>query len=239
MHHRLYSGTRNASSWALRAWLALKMAGVDFEEIVVDIRRPQRFANLAAIGAFSPSATVPVLVVGDDVIYDSLAIMEYANDAAAGRLLPADPVERARARSIVAWQHAGLSGIARRICFESAFYADRRPLAEDELAECARLGSHLADGLARSGGPYLFGECSLADLALVPAVIRLTRHDLDWSHWAGTDAWADRMLANPHVRAWLDEADRCPPIWYDTYLTTPEVVPSAANAWVHRATPAA
>src|SRR3546814_3026451 len=54
----LYSGTKNASSWAMRAWLALREAGVVFEEEVVDIRRPQRFANLDRIGAFSPPAKI-------------------------------------------------------------------------------------------------------------------------------------------------------------------------------------
>src|SRR5262245_42172992 len=42
MQRILYAGTKNASSWSLRAWLALKEAGVEFEERVVDIRRPQR-----------------------------------------------------------------------------------------------------------------------------------------------------------------------------------------------------
>ena len=86
---KLYSGTRNASSWAFRAWLALREAGVQFDEEVVDIRRPQRLGNLARIGAFSPPAAVPVLVHGDTVIFDSLAIMEYANELGGGTLLPA------------------------------------------------------------------------------------------------------------------------------------------------------
>ena len=95
----LYSGTRNASSWAMRAWLALREAGVDFDEVVVDIRRPQRYANLARIGRISPPAAVPVLDTGQGVIYDSSAIMEYANDACGGGLLPADPLARAQARA--------------------------------------------------------------------------------------------------------------------------------------------
>jgi glutathione S-transferase len=49
MTRTLYSGTRNASSWAFRAWLALKEAHIPFEEVVVDICKPQRFANLAMI----------------------------------------------------------------------------------------------------------------------------------------------------------------------------------------------
>ena len=82
----LYSGTKNASSWAMRAWLALREARIEFTEEVVDIRRPQRFINLARIGAFSPPAMVPVLVDGNTVIADSLAIMEFANDLAGGAL---------------------------------------------------------------------------------------------------------------------------------------------------------
>ena len=76
MKRILYSGTRNASSWALRAWLGLREADVPFEEIIVDIRVPQRFDNLAAIAKFSPPSAVPVLVDEGVVIYDSLAIMD-------------------------------------------------------------------------------------------------------------------------------------------------------------------
>ena len=35
MSRILYSGTRNASSWAFRAWLALREQGIDFEERIV------------------------------------------------------------------------------------------------------------------------------------------------------------------------------------------------------------
>src|SRR3546814_11534649 len=80
----------------MRAWLALREAGVVFEEEVVDIRRPQRFANLDRIGAFSPPAMVPALVVDQTVIFDSVAIMEYANEVADGVLLPEDRAARAR-----------------------------------------------------------------------------------------------------------------------------------------------
>ena len=227
----LYLGTKNASSWALRAWLALKAAGIAFDETVVDIRRPQRFANLARIGRFSPPCAVPVLVVDGHVIFDSLAIMEYANDLAGGRLLPADPLARAAARSIMAWQHSGLSGIAARINFESAFYAPKRALTPAEVDECDRLCAHLQACIAASGGPFLFGACSLADFALAPTIIRLDRHGIDWTAWAGVQRWAEAVLGLPTVIAWLAEADQLPPIWYDIYLTSPERVPSARTAW--------
>ncbi len=219
---KLYSGTRNASSWAMRAWLALREAGLRFEEEIIDIRRPQRFANLARIGEFSPPAMVPVLTVGDAVIFDSLAIMEFANEASGCTLLPADPIERARARSMLAWQHSGLSNICAHISFESAFYPLKRPLTAEEVSECGRLFAALEPTLERSAGPWLFGELSLADLALAPTVIRLTRHGIDLSRWPRSDNWARALLDRGSVKTWLSDADREPHIWFDDYLAPGE-----------------
>lgn len=214
----LYSGTRNASSWAMRAWLALRAAGIDFEEVVIDIRRPQRYTNLARIGRISPPAAVPVLDTGHGVIYDSSAIMEYANDACGGRLLPADPLARARARSLAAWQHAGLSSICRRISFESAFYPMRRPLTAAETAECVRLFAHYEALLRECGGPWLFGDISLADFMHVPTVVRLCAHEVDLSPWPTAAEWTSALLAYPLVREWMAEAKQLPHIWFDDYL---------------------
>lgn len=225
----LHSGTRNASSWAMRAWLALRAAGVDFDELVVDIRRPQRYANLARIGRIAPPASVPVLDTGDGVIYDSLAIMEFANDACGGRLLPAGIQDRAQARALVAWQHAGLSSICRRISFESAFYPVRRALTAAEHAGCARLFPHYESLLLRHGGPWLFGAVSLADFAHVPTVVRLCAHDADLAPWPATTAWTRALLAHPLVREWMDEAERLPPVWCDDYLEH-DAWPDAAAA---------
>jgi len=214
----LYSGTRNASSWAMRAWLALRAAGCNFQEIIVDIRRPQRFANLERVRILSPAGTVPVLRVDDRVIFDSLAIMEYANDLARGRLLPADSLRRAQARSLIAWQHCGLSGICARISFESAFYPYKRDLTEQEQAEAARFFAAIEPVLLESGGPFLFGEAGLADYMLAPTAVRLLRHDPITTGWQAARQWMEAMLAHPDVREWVAEADRESAIWYDAYL---------------------
>lgn len=214
----LYLGTKNASSWAMRAWLALKSSGYAFDTELVDIRRPQRFPNLARLAALSPSATVPLLDTGHTVIYDSLAIMEFANDVCHGALLPTDIEARAHARSVVAWQHAGLSSICRSISFESAFYPIKRRLTPGECAEGARLFAHYEELLTRYQGPYLFGSLSLADFMHVPAVIRLTRHRLDMARWPRAAHWTQTLLTHPLVDEWMQEADQLPPIWYDEYL---------------------
>lgn len=211
MSRVLYSGTRNASSWAFRAWLALREADVAFQEHVVDIRVPQRFSNLAHIGTFSPPAAVPVLVDGDAVIFDSLAIMEYANDLGGGALLPRDALTRARARSFLAWQHAGLSGLCPRLSFESCFHPQKPVMTQDEQGQAARLYAAL-DGPLAGGGPYLFGALTLADLALVPSVLRMGIEAVDPSRWPRVAAWANRLLARASVREWMATARQLPPV---------------------------
>lgn len=214
----LYSGTKNASSWAMRAWLALREAQVEFEEVVVDIRRPARFVNLRSISCLSPSATVPLLLVGDTVLFDSLAIMEFANDRCGGALLPHDLLKRAQARSLVAWQHAGLSRICSLVSFESAFYPLKRVLTRQEQREAERLFDHAEQLLAASGGPFLFGALSLADLALTPTLIRLVRHNVDLERHPLAQQWAERVFALPSVRDWMAVANELPHIWFDEYL---------------------
>lgn len=214
-----YSGTKNASSWAMRAWLALREQDIEFEENVVDIRRPQRFVNLQGLSGLSPSRSVPILDVDGVAIFDSLAIMEYASEQGDGSLLPEDPVTRARARSWLAWQHAGLSMLCPKISFESAFYPQKRVLTDSELVDCERLFAALESELEASGGPYLFGDLSLADINLAPTVIRLDAHAPDMREWPLARQYFDAFLQRDSVREWLSEANTLPHVWLDDYLS--------------------
>jgi glutathione S-transferase len=123
-----------------------------------------------------------------------------------------------RARSFVAWQHSGPSNICPKLSFESSFYPDRRSLTDEEISDCGKLFDVLESELPNDGGSYLFGELSLADLALVPTVIRLDSHDPDFSSWPRTKRWFEAMLSRETVCEWLDEAKRLPHIWFDEYL---------------------
>lgn len=213
----LYTGTKNASSWSLRAWLALREQGIAFEEREVDIRVPQRFSNLAKIAEFSDPAAVPVLLVDGVAIYDSLAIMEYASELGERPLFPRDAIQRAHTRSLVAWQHAGLSGICGELSYESAFYPDRRKMSEEEVAQSQRLFAVWEKELARSDGPYLTGELSLADLMFVPTIVRLLAHQADLLPYPLARAWTARVMARESVQEWMREATALPPVILDDY----------------------
>jgi glutathione S-transferase len=202
----------------MRAWLALREQNIEFEERVVDIRKPQRFKQLAMVGEFSPPAAVPVLVTDTTTIFDSSAIMEFASEHGEQSLLPNNLQLRARARSFVAWQHSGLSNICPRLSFESSFYPDRRALIDEEISDCNRLFATLENELSTNGGAYLFGQLSLADIALVPTVIRLDAHNPGLDAWPLTKRWFETILSRETVCEWLDEARPLPHIWFDDYM---------------------
>ena len=86
--YTLYIGNKNYSSWSLRGWLATKLSGAPFREVMVALsgdRRPD-----PANRAFSPTARVPCLHDGATVVWDSLAIAEYLAERHPG-MWPADP----------------------------------------------------------------------------------------------------------------------------------------------------
>ncbi|MBB1249533.1 glutathione S-transferase family protein [Rhizobium sp. G21] len=173
---KLYVGNKNYSSWSLRPWLALKAAGVDFEDDVVPFDFP---AGNPAIKALSDVGRVPILVDGDFRLWESLAIIDYVADLfPEKRLWPQDIRDRALARAYSLEMATGFRAL-RNACPMNL----RRPrkamvVGEDVLADVARIEKIWSDALARSGGPFLFGEFSAVDAMYAPVVNRFDAYML-------------------------------------------------------------
>jgi glutathione S-transferase len=88
----------------------------------------------------------------------------------------------------------------------------------NEKHQSARVYDAWEQQLEQSRGPYLFANLSLADLALVPSVMRLTSHTKDLSHWPAVQRWTHELLSRPTVREWLAVANAQPIVWYSAYL---------------------
>ena len=101
----LVIGNKNYSSWSLRPWLALKAAGLAFDEVLIVLRRPETKAEILLQSA---AGKLPVLKHGDLTVWESLAICDYiAETWPDAKLLPADARARAVARSVMSEMHAG------------------------------------------------------------------------------------------------------------------------------------
>ena len=205
----LVIGNKNVSSWSVRPWLALREKGVAFDERVIDLGDPGRHAELRKL---SPQARVPVLIDGSRIVFDSLAIMEHVNEAFPGpALLPADASARARARSFLAWMHSGMTELRAHVSFEKTFFPEPIEAPKSALQEAETLAGAWDAELAASGGPWLVGSLSLADLTFVPVLRRLRACRFDLSRWPRARTWADALWARKSVREWMEQAERLPP----------------------------
>jgi glutathione S-transferase len=207
----LVIGNRNYSSWSLRPWLAMKMAGIAFDEIRIALSRPETKANILR---YSPNGRVPCLIEkrdgGDVVIWDSLAICEYVNEAhAGGKLWPAAVEARARARSIVAEMHSGFAALRAHLPMDIRGHLPGRGAGSLALAEVAgdveRVCAIWTEALAASGGPFLFGAFSIADAFFAPVVTRFATYAVPLP--AGLAAYSQAVLSNAPMQQWINAAN--------------------------------
>jgi len=207
----LYIGNKNYSSWSMRPWVLLTEAGIPFEEVYV------RFDSFNAGSAFkkeilkfNPAGRVPVLVDEDFPVWDTLAIAEYVAERFPEKnLWPADPRQRARARSVCAEMHSGFSAL--RTHWGMNIEADLAEVGAQVLAaqpgvraDLDRIVSMWSELLGESGGPMLFGHFTIADAFYVPVVTRLVTYGAPVP--PQVKGYIDRVLALPSVSAWCRDA---------------------------------
>src|SRR5436190_22739922 len=102
---KLIIGNKNYSSWSFRSWIALKAAGITFEEEVISLYVE---GGREQILKHSPAGKVPILIDDDVRVWESLAILEYAAETFPGAgLWPSHPAARAHARAISPAIHGG------------------------------------------------------------------------------------------------------------------------------------
>lgn len=168
----LFIGDKNLSSWSLRGWLVVEMSGLKYEEQVIRLDRPE---TRSAIGAKSPSGRVPVLVDGEVMVWDSLAIAEYVAEKAQGRALwPKETAARAVARAVCAEMHSGFQALRQNmpmnICKEAPGQG-RAPGVDQDIGRICDIWRQCREKFGQKG-EFLFGEASIADAFFAPVVTR-------------------------------------------------------------------
>jgi glutathione S-transferase len=211
--YRLIVGTKDWSSWSLRAYLALMATGQPFDEVVIRLRHTDADATKNAIREFSPAGRVPVLQIeegGESItVWDSLAICEtLAERHPAARLWPHDRAARAMARSYSAEMHSGFPDLRDQLSMDFARRLSLPALRPATEAQIARILASWDVALARYGnrGGFLFGHFSIADCMYAPVVSRFTTFDISVSTAVGD--YMARVWALPGMQAWLKDAQK-------------------------------
>lgn len=207
---QLYIGNKNYSSWSLRPWLLMTHAGIPFEEVKLRLSFTEGSEFKNTLKKLAPTGKVPLLVDGGLVVWDTLAIAEYlAEKFPSKQLWPADRKARAHARSVCAEMHSGFGAL--RSHFPMNIEASLPHVGAEVLRtqpevvrDVERIVEMWTELLVQHGGPFLFGEFSVADAFYAPVVARLRTYGVPVLE--AVNGYMDRMQQLPAMQAWTRDA---------------------------------
>jgi maleylacetoacetate isomerase len=196
---QLYGFWRSIASFRVR--VALKLKGLSFEEIPIDILSGEQFEP--AYAAVNAERVVPTFIHDGHSIYQSLAIIEYLDEThPSPRLIPEDAKERAYARSLALMTIAdGHPLITPRIRNHLAktFGADAHAI-EDWVRHWTSEGLATYEQLLiqRAPAPFALGaNPGLADICISGHVIMAQYVKLDLGPYPAVARLAERCFAMP------------------------------------------
>lgn len=142
-----------------RSVIVLKAKQIDFEIEYIDLaNKPDWFLKI------SPLGKVPVLQVGDDILFESAIIMEYLDEVTPPSLHPADPLLKAKARAWIEFS-SHLLGLQ--------YQWTHVKTEADFTAKTEELRAGLKRFAAEVKGPWFAGDSmQLTDVAIAPLFAR-------------------------------------------------------------------
>jgi glutathione S-transferase len=200
---KLVIGSKNYSSWSMRPWLALTHYKMPFEEVVIPLDQPDTKSRIAR---YSPAGKVPILVDGNNTVWESLAILEHLNDRfPEAKLWPSEGPARAHARAVATEMHAGFAAL-RQHCPMNIKRRKKRALnaaVQDDIKRVTQIWRGARERFG-AGGEYLFGAFSAADCMFAPVATRIASYEIDVD--AASAAYVAAIYRLPAFVAWREAA---------------------------------
>lgn len=147
---QLYIGNKNYSSWSLRPAVLMRSLEIPFEEVLVPFDGPDNYQRYKA---FSPNGRVPCLHDDNEIIWDSLAIIEYLGERNK-QVWPTSGPARAFARSASSEMHAGFHVLRAHCPMICSAQFQIRELSPGLRRDLSRLDDLFCEGLTRFGGDF-------------------------------------------------------------------------------------
>lgn len=175
-----------------RSVVTLLHKNVDFKITYIDLKdKPEWFLEI------SPLGKVPVLKIGENVLFESAVINEYLDETNGESLMPKDSLEKAKER---AW-----------IEYSSSMNAHLYNIARTKGDELEKHISSLLEKLSKlenvisKGGFFRGNEFSLVDSSYAPVfhrifLMRKIKDDQRWSKMPKVRAWAENIIGLEEVK---------------------------------------
>jgi maleylpyruvate isomerase len=199
MGMQIYGFWRSIASFRVR--VALRLKGLPFEEIPIDILSGEQFN--ASYETVNPEHVVPTFIHDGHSLFQSLAIIEYLEDIQPKpRLIPEDVKERAYARALALMTVADAHPLVVprvRDHLATAFGADARVI-EDWGKHWTIEGLETYERLfaRRAPSPFALGsEPGLADICIAGQVVTAQYLKIEMSAFPAVARLADRCFALP------------------------------------------
>ncbi len=202
--YTLILGNKTYSSWSLRGWLLARQAGLDFDEVVIPLRRSETHAEILK---HSPAGKVPTLIMDDEPVWDSLAIAETLAERFPEKgLWPADARARQVARSVTAEMHSGFAPLRQALSMDLGKRYPGHAVNAEVQADIERICDIWRDCRASfgGGGDYLFGDFGIADAFYAPVVTRFRTYDVKLDDIC--EAYCAAVTAHPWMQEWTAAA---------------------------------
>ena len=199
---KLYSFWRSSACYRVR--IALNLKGIEYETVPLHLVRDGGEQHGAVFSKINPQELIPVLLHGDRVMRQSLAIIEYLDDILESNpLLPAIARDRQRVRAIsqmIACDIHPLGNLRVQQYLESHFGANQTQ-REDWSRHWIHSGFSALEKVLRdnpSTGTYCEGDMpTMADCCLVPQVYNARRFGVDMAEFPTIARISDGCLALP------------------------------------------
>lgn len=196
----LYVDSTFSSPYAMACYVTLLEKKLPFTLKTVDLGAGEH--NTPEYRKLALTGRVPMLVHGDLALNESSAIIEYLDEVFPEvKVLPADPVQRARARQVQAWIRSDLMALRTErhtgVIFDKPLEA---PLSEAAQAAADKV-IDVTERLVKA--EHLFGAWSIADTDLALMLQRLIKNGDTVP--AEVKRYADGQWQRESVQAWVKQ----------------------------------
>ena len=178
------------------------MAGLEFEERAVDNDDPEMRQELLLL---SPSVLVPKLTHDGVTVWDVLAIAEYLAEIAPNAgLLPSDRAARAHCRAVSGEMHSGFYNLRSALPMNLKARHQQFKIFSGARPDVERVQRIWRECLATYGGPYLFGELSVADAMYAPVCARFRTYAIELE--PALAEYCETIFSWPLMEEWTADA---------------------------------